>query len=36
VCVIINLYGKYVIGRQTNRYKDRYLVYGALKQALFF
>lgn len=34
LCVIIDLYGRHVIGRQTSRYIDRHLVCDALKQAL--
>ena len=35
LCVIIDLYGRKVIGRQTSRCIDRHLVCQALKQALF-
>ena len=34
LCVIIDLYGRKVIGRQTSRYINRHLVSQALKQAL--
>ncbi|MCO6536327.1 MAG: DDE-type integrase/transposase/recombinase, partial [Gilliamella sp.] len=33
--VIIDLYGRKVIARQTSRYIDRHLVCNTLKQALF-
>lgn len=35
LCVIIDLYGRKVISRQTSRHIDRHLVCDALKQALF-
>lgn len=35
LCVIIDLYGRKVIARQTSRHIDRHLVCNALKQALF-
>lgn len=35
LCVIIDLYGRKVIGRQTSQHIDRHLVCNTLKQALF-